>query len=446
MRIILAVFLNKLITNVCKLFKRNGSVYPGYIIYDWFDKKVLTRVKYPKTVIAITGSSGKGSTTNVIAHILRDAGVDFVYNESGSNGVLAATTLILNNCNYKGEFKHDVLLLECDERHLKLIFSKNKMTHLIVTNVTRDQPARNGHPDIVFKDIVDAIDDSTNILINADDPLVNRLSYEFKNVKKYGIDKTNDSYTTTPLVSDYAYCPICHKKLNYSFYHYGHIGSYSCPNKDFSRGNLDYEVTNLDLNNSKMLINNKEVRLDKDVLYAAYYTLAAYGLCNMLGFSDDTILYALNKDKQDAKRGKTYKINNRDLIMLESKNENNLSYYQSMKYIVSNNNIKTVILGFENVSRRYKFNDLSWLWDVDFELLNNKCIDSIVVIGRFKYDILTRLSYAGIDKNKIILVDNVNEVLNVVKEKTKGTIYTMVCFDMTSVIKGLLKGENNEGN
>ena len=151
----LMIFLNKLITKVCKLFGKNGSVYPGYIIYDILkQKKILEKIKYPKMVIAITGSSGKGSTTDLINHILTDKGLDVCYNKNGSNGILAAVTLILNNCNLKGEFLHDVLLLECDERHLKIIFGKNKMTHLVVTNVTRDQPARNGDPDIVFYDII----------------------------------------------------------------------------------------------------------------------------------------------------------------------------------------------------------------------------------------------------------------------------------------------------
>ena len=122
MRIRFFVFINKFITFICKLFKRNGSVYPGYIVYDVFrQKKILEYVKYPKYVIAVTGSSGKGSTTDLINHILTDNGYDVCYNQNGSNGVLAAATLILNNCNSKGELKHDVLLLECDERHLKLI-------------------------------------------------------------------------------------------------------------------------------------------------------------------------------------------------------------------------------------------------------------------------------------------------------------------------------------
>ena len=449
MRIRFFVFINKLITFICKLFKRNGSVYPGYIVYDIFrQKKILEYVKYPKYVIAVTGSSGKGSTTDLINHILTDNGYDVCYNQNGSNGVLAATTLILNNCNSKGELKHDVLLLECDERHLKLIFGKNKMTHLIITNVTRDQPARNGHPDVVFNDIIKAIGKDTKLYLNADDPLVHRLKLDMDNdVVTFGVSKTDDSYIKSNINAiDYAYCPNCHKKLEYSFYHYGHIGNYSCKTCSYARGNVDYDVTKVDFDKKLITINDKDVYLNKGVLYAVYYTVAAYALVHDFGISEENILKALNVDKKESKRGKELKLDNRNLTMLETKNENNLSYYQSIRYIINQRGKKTVILGFDNVSRRYKFNDLSWLWDVDFELLDDKNIDKIFVIGRFKYDILNRLEFTNIDKDKIVLVDDLNSLIHQVKNDSVGDIYTMVCFDMTANILKLIKDDENENN
>ena len=120
MKLKICIFINKLCTKILKLCKRNGSVYPGFIIYDVLkQKKILEHVKYPKYIIAVTGSSGKGSTVDLIHKVLTDNGYDVCYNKNGSKGVLAAFTLILNNCNLKGEFTHDVLLLEFYERHLK---------------------------------------------------------------------------------------------------------------------------------------------------------------------------------------------------------------------------------------------------------------------------------------------------------------------------------------
>ncbi len=446
----LMILVNKLVTKVCKLFGKNGSVLPGCVVYDYLhQKKILEKVKYPKYVIAVTGSSGKGSTTDLINHILTDAGFDVCYNKNGSNGVLAATTLILNNCNWKGEFLHDVLLLECDERHLKLIFGKNKMTHLIVTNVTRDQPARNGEPVLVFNEIIKAIGKDTTLIVNADDPLVNRLTFLFKDNKivTYGVDKTDDSYKTPAIdCVDFAYCPICHKELKYEFYHYGHIGNYMCPSKDFGRGDVDFLVTDVDFGKHNIKINKKNIFLNKGVIYAVYNTVGAYALCKNIGLDDKVLIDAINGDKIASKRGKEYDLDGRKLTMLETKNENNLSYYQSLRYIKNQPDKKTIILGFDNVSRRYRFNDLSWLWDVEFELLNDKKIDKIYCIGRFRYDVITRLEFANINKDKIVLVDDLSKLIKMVKKDSKGDIYTMVCFDMTAIILDLIKEEENENN
>lgn len=449
MKLSLMIFINKLVTKVCKLFGKNGSVYPGYIIYDVLrQKKILENVKYPKYVIAVTGSSGKGSTTELINHILTNNGYDVCYNQNGSNGVLAATTLILNNCNMKGEFKHEVLLIECDERHLKLIFGKNKMSHLIITNMTRDQPARHGNSDVVFKDVIKAIGNNTTLIIDADDPLVNRLTYTHDNKTiRYGMAKTKDSYlgSSEDLV-DYAYCPKCNRKLIYDYYHYGHIGNYHCPNCDFQRGNVDFEATDVNLAKQSMKINGNKVHLDKDVLYAVYYHLAAYALCNIIGLDEETILNTLNKNKHESKRAKVTDFAGRNLTMLESKNENNLSYYQSIKFITDQSGKKSLVIGFDKVSRRHPHNDISWLWDIKFELLNDKNIDKVICMGRFRYDIATRLSFAGIPEDKIILAHTIEELPQIIKEQTIGDIYTMACFDLTKQMKAVFEGDNNENN
>ena len=130
--------------------------------------------------------------------------------------------------------------------------------------------------------------------------------------------------------------------------------------------------------------------------------------------------------------------------MLASKNENNLSYKQSLDFIVNEPGKKSVILGFDNSSRRYSENDISWIWDIDFEDLAHKSIDKIVLVGRFKYDMLTRMEYAGINKSKILLIEDLdNDLLPTLREKTKGNIYSCVCFDKEIELKALLKKDGD---
>lgn len=442
------ILFNKTITLICKLLGKNGSVFPGSIVYPK-DEHILEKIKYPKYVIGISGSSGKGSTTALVANILSTAGYSVCWNESGSNGIFAAITLILNNAKLNHHFKHDILLLELDERHIKLIFKKNILTHLLVTNITRDQPARNAHPDMIFNELFESIGDDTHLIINADDPIVSKIRLSHKGlISTFGISKTIDSYKKSELNSvDQAYCPKCHSKLKYTYYHYGHLGSYKCPRGDFGRDLIDYEAKDVNLSKKRFKIKKDTININKDILYEVYSTTAAFALCSEIGVSKEQILYALNEGDIHSKRGKVYSLNNRSVNILESKNENALSYYQSLKYITSRKGNKTVILGFDNVSRRYEYNDLSWLWDVEFELLEDPNIDKIICIGRFKYDIANRLVYAGIKEEKLILVDDINSLFDIAKEKSKGTIFTMVCFDMSAIIKNMLKeGESIHEN
>lgn len=441
------IIVNKLISLGCKIMKKNGTVLPGTFSYN-MRQNILEKIKYPKYVIGVTGSSGKGTTTNLIAHILKANGYDVVYNEFGSNGIRGITTTILNNCTIFGRFKHDILLLELDEKHLHLAFRKNKMTHLVITNITRDQSARNGSIDLVYNAIFDALDGSTKLILNADDPglMKAKLNYSGE-IITYGLEKTIDSYTKTKGNNiDNAYCPNCHKKLVYKFYHYGHLGSYFCKNCEFTRGTPDYTGKNIDLKNQTMKINGIQVCLNKDILYEAYSTIAAFAVTNTIGLKHEQILYALNEEKMPSKRGNSYKVKNKTFTLLESKNENALSYYQSLKYIIDTEGKKSVVLGFDNVSRRYKFNDISWLWDVEFELLNNSNIDKIFCIGRFKYDVANRLVYANINPEKIVLIDNISDILERIMKETKYNIYTMVCFDMTGVLKKQIMEANNGNN
>ncbi len=445
MKMFIAVLANKIINFMSQILaKKEGSVIGGYWVLKIFPD-ILSKVQFPKFIIGITGSSGKTSTTELTYHILTKSGYTVDYNKSGSNAINGITSLILKNTSLKGVYKKDVLLMELDEKYMKEIFKYFSPTHLVITNITRDQPPRNAHPYNIYNEINKVVNDKIHLILNADDPLVKRISLNHNGkVTFYGIDK--NSYSANPILNnvDAAYCPMCHSKLKYNFYQYGHIGNYKCENCDFKRGKPDFLAHNIDVKNREIYINKNYVSLPSNFLYSVYFTLAAYSLVSVIGIKNENILNALNIDKLKPKRLNIYSLNNRKWQMLASKNENNLSYKQSIDYIVKDPGYKTIILGFENSSRRYMENDISWLWDIDFEDLNDKKIDKILIIGRFKYDILTRLMYANIDKNKLILIENVNNIISVIKKKTKGTIYSMVCFDMEIILKDLLKKEGHK--
>jgi hypothetical protein len=54
------------------------------------------------------------------------------------------------------------------------------------------------------------------------------------------------------------------------------------------------------------------------------------------------------------------------------------------------------------------------------------------------------MKYAEIDEKKIILVEDLSNLSEILKTKTKGNIYSMVCFDKEIELKKIIKEEQND--
>ena len=442
MRKFLAIIISNFINKLSKLFGKQGTVIGGSIALK-IDPNILKKIKYPKYVIGVSGSSGKGSATNMIAGLLKYQGLSYAYNSEGSNAINGIASLILRNVNLKGVFKKDVLLMELDEKHSVSILKNFNLTHYVLTNITRDQPPRNAHPDYIFNEIKKNINKDVHLIVNADDPIIYKLSLNHKLNTYYGINKNDYSKSFEYNYKDATYCPICGSKLEYEYYHYGHLGNYRCPNNDFYRPSLDVCADNLNIENKLITINDNEVKMKDNFFYTTYAYLACYALGISIGISENDILEYFKTIKYNDPL--IFVHNNRKWHILLSKSENNLSYKQTLDYLSHEKGIKTIVTGFNHCSRRYAENDLSWLWDIDFEELKDNSIDKIVIVGKFRYNILNRLLYAGISKEKCILVeDYTNDLIDVIDSQTLGNIYPIVCFDTGILLKELLKGDDND--
>ena len=127
-------------------------------------------------MIFITGTNGKSTTTNLLAAILKEAGIPAAVNLEGANleGGVAAT--LMAHSTLKGKLKCRYIVMETDERFLPVISRSLPPAWLCVTNIQKDQVQRNGEPDIIYRKIASAITEDTVLFLNNEEPNAASLS------------------------------------------------------------------------------------------------------------------------------------------------------------------------------------------------------------------------------------------------------------------------------
>ncbi|MGI6325210.1 MAG: MurT ligase domain-containing protein [Bacilli bacterium] len=439
MRMKIAILIGKILCFIGKKMNR-GSSFPGKIV-NLIYPNILPHIKLPKLTIAVTASCGKTSTAAAVAHILKSNGYTVGHNIE-SNLLFGIITLMVDNCNLNGQITKDAIVMEVDERYTKNIFKILKPNYLIINNITRDQPPRHGHYQVVWNDIRSSFDDSVHLILNIDDSIVHQFSFNHKGpVTYFGLGKNALSYHK-PISNnlDITYCPKCHSKLKFNYFQYGNIGHYECPKCDFKRHKPDFEATKINLNKAYFMINDKhKINIQNDVIYYIYNVLAAFALGSALGIDQNKLSIQLNELSLAQKRFERLSINNRECLLLSSKNENCTSYNQSMLYISRQKEKKTLLFGFYRISYRYPHKDLSWLWDIDFELLKDNNIDKIVCVGDFAYDLANRLAYCDFKDKDIIICQTIEEAISILQNKTKGKIYAVLNSDTEKEFKKIVK-------
>lgn len=428
MKVFFTILICKLLRFVGKRIGK-GSSFPGQVALK-LCPDILSRVQLPDYIIAVTGSNGKTSTVEMIAHILMKNGKSVAWNREGSNQIEGVTTLVLSNATFGGKVKCDILLIESDERFARYTFRYIKPTHYVITNLYRDQLTRNGHPEWVFDALKDSICDGTQLILNADDPLVSLFGKDKEDVVWFGADKlSTDTETLVSAYNDGAYCPVCRQPMTYSTHHYNHIGHYRCPSCGYHRHDTAYTITAVDLEKGWMEIDGKHrISLALKSLYNIYNILAAYTVARIVGVDGAEIAADMNDYVLQNGRVITFTLGSRRGTLLTSKHENSISYDQSLRVASAYKEGCDVLIIVDAVSRKYFTSDVSWLWDIDFEMLHCDYVHDIVLAGTYVNDLALRFAYTGIPEEKIHCFTDINEAADYLDSDRQEYIYAITCF------------------
>ena len=428
MRKFLAILVCKLGRAVGRLVGKGSSLPGKYALKICPD--ILRRVQLPAHIIAVTGSNGKTSTVEMIAAILRAGGKTVVYNEEGSNQIEGVTTTVLTNATLTGRVKADVLLIESDERYAAHSFRYFHPTEFVITNLYRDQLTRNGHPEWVYDAILPAIHPDTKLILNADDPLSSCFARNHGKVKWFGLDKCAISTDApTGVYHDGAYCPVCHAPMVYDYVHYNHIGAYRCTRCGHAKPATDYTVTAADLDQGRLTIDGAvTIQLAFRSIYNVYNILAAYAACREVGIAADTAAGVINNYILKNGRMQKFTLGAHKGVLLTSKHENSIAYDTNLRYVAASKEPCTVVVIVDAVSRKYFTSETSWLWDIDFDLLNTPQVERVILSGRYCNDLALRFSFTGIPREKILVQPDIAAAAQTLKEDGGEQVYAVTCF------------------
>lgn len=442
MRRLLAIIACKLGRAVGRLCGR-GSSLPGKLALK-ICPDVLSRMKLPREVVAVTGSNGKTSTVEMIAAILKAGGKTVVYNREGSNQIEGVTTLILGAATLSGRVKADVLLLESDERYAAYTFRHFRPTLFVVTNLCRDQLTRNGHPEWVYDALVPALTPDTPLLLNADDPLSSCFAKGNPNVHWFGLDRCGFSTDApTGVYHDGACCPVCRAPMEYAYAHYNHMGAYRCTGCGHQKPETDFTATAVDPDAGILTINDEvTVELAFPSVYNVCNSLAAYATGRLCGV--DSAIAAGVISHYVLKNGRLvhFKLGRHPGTLLTSKHENSIAYDTNLRTIRDKDEPCTVMVIVDAVSRKYFTSETSWLWDIDFELLNTPAIGRILLCGQYADDLALRFSFTDIPEERWQVYPAIPDAVAALKAEGEEPVYVVTCFSDRDKLLSLTEKED----
>lgn len=435
MKMTLIILLCRLISFVGNFFGK-GTDLPGKIALKLYPT-ILGKLTFKGKVVFVTGSNGKTTTANLIAHILRENGYTVANNSKGSNISSGLASLLLSSCNLKGHSDYDFTVLEVDERYTRVLAKYVEPDYFLITNLLRDQVVRNGHPDIIRDIVEQAVRPKTVMILNANDPVSQTIGMNNKRVF-FAMDKTSRS--TRECVSgthDCKVCPHCFHKLNYRYYHYNHIGSFVCESCGYKTPDTQFIGRNVDFEKGCYTMNGVKVNFTYNATFYVFNTMAAITVCRCLGLSLKQAAAKVSTFEVSAQRFETFKVKDRDACIILTK-YNPPSLDQSIAYISQQKGEKTVIFYVNDVLYG-NCKDVSWLYDVAFGNLHGKA-DHFVCAGSRAWDVAVAMKLSGFSADKLIIEPNLENIGDVI-DRTSGDIYVLAAyaFGKENKILGVLK-------
>lgn len=424
---IFSILAGKITIFLSKHILKGGTTFPGTVALK-LDKNILKKVSKGYKVILITGTNGKTTTTSMITNIFKEKGYRVITNSTGANLYRGIVSCFIDNYRFFKRSKGSLAIIEVDEANVKFVTEHITPEIITVTNLFRDQLDRYGEVYTTLDKILEGVVKvpKTKLVLNGDDSLFGKLPVN-NEIVYYGFNKTLNDNTTIDVNADAKFCKICKSPYQYNFVTYNHLGDYFCTNCGYKRPKLKYAVNNiLDLgpDSSTVIINNNELTISQAGVYNIYNGLCAYSIASELYIDPSIISNSLSKQDSSFGRQEEIKIEDKNIKIILVKNP--AGYNQALDTLCLNEGeFSTVFMLNDNYADGQ---DVSWIWDVEFERLTNLKLKDTFISGLRMYDMAVRLKTAGLDQNSFIIEADYDALTDKIKNCRTNKIYILATY------------------
>ena len=384
---------------------------PG-ILARRFDENFIADADKPDLVLLVSGTNGKSSVTNIINSMYKKIGLKTACNEAGNNTFAGEAWTMLMANDIFGKSKVDATIMEADELFSRITFPQISPDCMIITNLGRDSMFKNGNPEIPYASLQDAIRQlpNTKLFLNADDPLSCFLGENNEKIY-YGVANINARKTKSGS-SDFTVCPKCAGIPKYKFINYRHIGQFYCPDCGLKSPVPDYLCTRYDSDTMSVKEESGEYQYPtiSDTIYNIYNETAIVAYFRTMGYKPEKISEMLKDIKVPEIREEIKEVNGIRIIRRAMKGQNAYAASTVLQALNETDGSKEVVLMLDEIPDETGLETICWIWDTNFELLNDPSIKKIIVSGKRHLDHKVRLLQAGIDPDKLVNVEDDEEV------------------------------------
>lgn len=407
----IALYAAKASQLALKILGRNATYLPGKIA-ERLCKHFLQYIQPPKTVIAVTGTNGKTTVSNLLASILTENGYSITNNSFGSNVQAGIISTLIEDTKLNGKPKKDIAILEVDERSSLLVYPYLKPDYLICNNIMRDSLKRNAHTEFISYIINKAIPASTKLILNGDDLIASLLGRKNEQKVYFGITAEKPEISLPQHIQDIIYCPDCGHRLNSEYIRYNHIGRLYCSNCELKSPQLQYAVTNIDRENHSFTVThgdqNDTFCLINDNIVNVYNFCAVIAALSEIGLTYEQIAKGFSQTKIVKTRYEEITAGDYKITMLMAKGQNPIACARCYDYVAKfpAENKAVLLLVDDRDDNIGNSESTCWLYDCDYNSLADPSINQIVFAGPRCNDHYLRGLMAGIPAEKMKIVTN----------------------------------------